>query len=118
MKLSEVKQALKAHIVVGDDKLDIQVTAGVASDLMSDLLRVPRTNDLVILSGLYNIQVIRTSVITGASAMVFVRGKLPDRDMISYAREHELPLLSTPFTMYTACGRLFGLGLRGVEQKI
>ena len=93
------------------------MTAGVASDLMSDLLRVPRTNDLVILSGLCNIQVIRTSVITGATAVVFIRGKLPDRCMISHAREHELLLLSALFTMYTACGRLFSLGLRGVEQE-
>jgi len=38
--------------------------------------------------------------------------------MISQARDHDLPILSTPFTMYTACGRLFREGLRGVERKL
>jgi predicted transcriptional regulator len=117
LKLSEIKDILKAKVVFGEDQLRTEVMAGAASDLMSDLLRGPTKTGVVILSGLNNIQVIRTSVIAGVAAVVFVRGKEPDEDMKAHARKHELPLLSTPFTMYTACGRLFGKGLRGVEQK-
>jgi predicted transcriptional regulator len=117
LKLSEIKEILKAKVIFGEDQLDIEVMAGAASDLMSDLLRGPAKTGVVVLSGLNNIQVIRTSVIAGVAAVVFVRGKEPDEDMEAHARKHELPLISTPFTMYTACGRLFGKGLRGVEQK-
>jgi predicted transcriptional regulator len=117
MKLSDVKDALKAKVIFGDDQMDMEVTAGAASDLMSDLLRGPPKTGVVILSGLNNIQVIRTSVIAGVSAIVFVRDKEPSQDMIAHAQEHDLPLLSTPFTMFTACGRLFRKGLRGVEKK-
>ena len=118
MKLSDIREALKAKIIVGDDKLDNHVGAGAASDLMSDLLRGPGKSGVVVLSGLNNIQVIRTSVIAGASAVVLVRGKHPSDDMIAHARKHELPLLSSPFTMFTACGRLHMRGLRGVDQKL
>ena len=83
---------------------------------MSDLLTGP-TEGVVLLSGLNNLQVIRTSVIAGVTALVIVRGKVPDQEMIAQAREHALPLMSTPFTMFTACGRLFRQGLRGVERK-
>ena len=71
LKLADVKEALRAEILVGNDKLDMPVTNGASSDLMSDLLTGP-TNGAVLLTGLNNIQVIRTSVIAGVAAVVFV----------------------------------------------
>jgi len=117
MKLSDIKDLLHAEVVVGQDKLDMPVKAGAASDLMSDML-TGQNNNVVLLTGLCNVQVIRTSVIAGVAAVVLVRGKQPTPEMITQAREHGLPLLSTPFTMFTSCGRLFSKGLRGVEEKI
>lgn len=114
MKLSEVKETLDALVVVGHDKLDIQVTGGAAADLMSDLLKNPKEGSLL-LSGLNNIQVIRTSVIAGIAAVVLVRGKTPDPAMIEHAREHGLPLLSSHFNMYSACGRLYSKGLKSIR---
>ena len=118
MTLSDIQRSLRAKIIVGDDKLDMQVTAGAASDLMSDLLMGPAKTGVVVLSGLCNIQVIRTAVLSGVAALVLVRGKEPDQDMVSHARKHGLPLMSTPFTMFTACGRIFKEGLQGVDHKV
>ena len=117
MKLSDIKDLLHAEVVVGQDKLDMSVKAGAASDLMSDLL-TGQNNNAVLLTGLCNVQVIRTSVIAGIAAVVLVRGKQPTQEIITQAREHGLPLLSTPFTMFTSCGRLFSKKLRGVDEKI
>ncbi len=114
--LTDVKNILMAEVFVGEDKLATTVTAGTGSDLMSDMLRVPKTG-VVLLSGLNTVQVVRTSVIAAVAAVVLVRGKRPTQDMIDQAAEHGLPLMSTPFTMFTACGRLFSRGLRGVEGK-
>jgi len=116
MKLYEAKEILKAKVATGEEKLEMVLNAGAGSDLMSDLLRGSKEGVLV-LSGLNNIQVIRTAVIAGVSALVLVRGKEPDEEMKAQAKEHGLPVLSTPFTMFTACGRLFGAGLRGVDPK-
>ena len=117
MKLSEIRNILKATLIVGEEKLDLHITAGAGTDLMSDLLRRP-THGVVLLSGLNNMQAIRTSIIAGVSALVLVRGKKPDQKMIEKARRHDLPLLSTPFTMFAACGRLFGKGLRGIDERL
>lgn len=117
MKLVDIKETLRAEVIVGHESLDEYVTAGTGSDLMSDILRGP-TNGAVLLTGLNNIQVIRTAVIAGVKAVVLVRGKRPSSDMINHAHDHKLPLFSTPFTMYSSCGRLFSKGLRGVEQKV
>lgn len=116
VKLSEVRDILRATVLAGEDKLDMTFHAGAATDLMSDLLRAP-THGVLLLSGLNNLHVIHTSVISGVAALVLVRNKKPDQEMIEKARRHGLPLLSSPFTMFTACGRLFGKGLRGVDEK-
>ena len=114
MKLTEVKEILEAEVITGDDKLDIEVSGGAASDLMSDLLRNPKEGALL-LTGLTSVQVIRTSVIAGMAAIVFVRGKKPDSDIISHAAEHDIPVLSTPCNMYTSCGRLYDKGLKSIR---
>ena len=117
MKLADIKEILRAEVIVGHEDLDEYVTAGTGSDLMSDILRGP-TNGAVLLTGLNNIQVIRTAVIAGLKAVVLVRGKQPSSIMIDHALENKLPLLSTPLTMYSSCGRLFSKGLPGIEQKV
>ena len=71
----------------------------------------------VLLTGLNTIQVIRSAVISGMAAVVLIRDKRPSPEMVDQAREHGLPLLSSPFTMFSSCGRLFAKGLRGVEGK-
>jgi hypothetical protein len=116
LSLANVKDALRAEVIVGDDKLDATVKTGTASDLMSDILRGP-TAGSVLLTGLNNPQVIRTSAIAGLSAVVLVRDKRPAPEVVDLAKVHDLPLLTTPFTLFSACGRLFSIGLRGVEEK-
>lgn len=117
MKLSEVKEILNAEIIIGDDKMDTEIAGGAASDLMSDLLRNPREGALL-LTGLTNIQAIRTSVIAGMAAIVFVRAKKPDPEIISYAKEQEIPILSSPYSMYGSCGRLYSKGLKSIRWNI
>jgi len=116
MTLSEIQKILKATVLVGEEKLDMTIMAGAGSDLMSDLLRGAKEG-VVILSGLNNLQLIRTAIIAGAAAVVIVRAKRPDEEMIAQAKMHDLPLLMTPFTMFVSCGRLFQRGLRGVDPK-
>jgi hypothetical protein len=114
MKLSEVKEILQAEIVCGGENLDIvEVYGGAASDLMSDLLRKPKDGALL-LTGLTQIQAINTSVIAGMAAVVFVRGKRPDNEIVLHALRNEIPVLLTPFNMFSSCGRLYARGLRSI----
>ncbi|MFP4085386.1 MAG: DRTGG domain-containing protein [Desulfobacteraceae bacterium] len=117
MKLAHIKEILRAEVITGDDQLDMTLEAGTASDLMSDMLTGYNT-DTVLLTGLCNAQVIRTSVIAGVKAIVFVRRKRPSPEVVQLAVNHHLPLLSTAFTMFSSCGRLFAQGLRGVEGRV
>jgi serine kinase of HPr protein (carbohydrate metabolism regulator) len=114
MKIREIIETLGATLVVGDDKLDLEVTSGSASDLMSDLLRNPKEG-AVLLTGLNTIQTIRTAVIAGLSVVVLVRGKTPNPEMIEYSQNHGMPLLTSPLNMYNSCGKLYTKGLGSIS---
>jgi len=115
MRLSDLVEVLEAEIVVGREKTDLSFEFCTASDLMSDVLRGPTSGSLLI-TGLNNTQVIRASVIANVAAIILVRKKRPNEDLVARAQEHDIPLLRTPFTMFTVCGKLFQMGLRGVDE--
>ena len=68
-----------------------------------------------VMTGLNADHVIRTAKIAGVSAIVFVRGKKPDNSLIELAREFQLPLLLTRYSLFVSCGRLYMNGLRGLD---
>jgi predicted transcriptional regulator len=114
MTLKEIKELLEAEVITGDDRLGEEITSGGASDLMSDVLAFGQPG-ILLLTGLSNSQSVRTANIIDAKAIVYVRGKKPDTEGIKLAQEKRIPLLSTKFMMYKACGLLFGHGLKGIS---
>ena len=69
----------------------------------------------ILLTGLLNLQVVRTAEMMDMSCIVIVRGKVPDEKLVDFADSRSIVMLRTPYTMYTACGRLYNNGLVGVE---
>lgn len=117
MTLREIKELLHAEVINGNDNLDIEIEAAGASDLMSDVLAFGKPG-ILLLTGLSNAQSVRTANIIEAKAIVYVRGKKPDKEGIELAREKGIPLLSTKYMMYTSCGLLFTHGVRGVSRLL
>ena len=114
MTLKEIKELLQAEVITGEDRLDLEINFAGGSDLMSDVLAFGKPG-ILLLTGLSNAQSVRTANIIDAKAIVYVRGKKPDKMGIELAREKGIPLLSTKFMMYTTCGLLFSQGLPGVS---
>lgn len=113
MKLREIKRILEAEVVWGEDKLDAEVVGACASDLMSDVLAFGRPG-LLLITGLSNIQSVRTADIIEAKAVLYVRGKRPDKEGIELAAKKGIPLLATGQMMYKTCGLLYSRGLAGI----
>lgn len=112
MLVSEIKQILEAEFICGEDKADSNVESACGSDMMSDVLAYVKDQG-VLLTGLVNPQVIRTAEMMDMHVIVFVRGKMPDEDMIALAKSKNMALLSTKMPMYIACGKLYSAGLSG-----
>jgi len=72
MKIREVVDILNANVVSGHALLDAEVEYCFSSDLMSDVLTV-ETDNLMLLTGLANLQTIRTAEMSDISKIIFVR---------------------------------------------
>jgi predicted transcriptional regulator len=110
MRLSEVVALTQAECLLPDVDLSREVDGAFASDLMSDVLRYDLVQGLLV-TGLANPQAIRTAEMADATAVLLARGKVPTPEMIQLAEETDIPLLSTPITMFETCGRLYAAGL-------
>jgi len=67
------------------------------------------------ITGLTNIQSIRTADIAGVGAVIYCRGKLPEEKVIEFARQKHIPVLVTKMGMFDICGVLYNRGLKGVS---
>ena len=113
MILKQVKEILEAEVIIGSDKLKMEVKIGCAADSMSDILAFAKPGALL-LTGLTNPQVVYTSEISDIKAICFVRGKKPDEKAIKLAKSKNLPMLMTHLPMFESCGRLYANGLIGI----
>lgn len=113
MTIRDMVDILHARVLIGEDKLDTPVSTACCSDLMSDVLAFVNEKT-VLITGLTNPHVIRTSEMLDLKCLIFSRGKVPTADIVEQAEELGLVVLSTKETAFVTCGLLYTAGLRGV----
>jgi hypothetical protein len=113
MKLKEIAAVLNATISCGAERLEEEVEMGYSSDLMSDVLTLD-TDNLVLITGLVNVQAIRTAEMADIRAIVFVRNKKVNQPMVELARESGICILESPYSLFKSSGLLFQAGLKPV----
>ena len=112
MTVAEAVSILEGQFFTGEDKAaDLEVISAGASDLMSDVMAFVKER-VLLLTGLVNPQVIRTATLLDIHGIIFVRGKVPSRDMIEMAEESDIILAGTKLSMYLSCGKLYDSGLK------
>jgi len=117
VRLQEVREILDADVIVGKDQMDMEVTTAFGADLMSDVLAFAKPGSLL-LTGLTNPQVIRTSDVLDIAAIILVRGKRPLPETVQLAEELRIPLLTTQYILFESVGRLYSKGIVGCIEKV
>jgi len=113
MKLKDVAEMLNGKVVSGNEHLEKEVEYAFSSDLMSDVLTIQKDN-LILLTGLANVQALRTAEMSDISCIVFVRNKKVNADMLKLGKESGIVLIECPSSMFRASGVLFSNGLKPV----
>jgi hypothetical protein len=113
MKIKDLVEILDGNIVCGEHLLNREVYYGFASDLMSDVLTLDSAH-LVLITGLNNLQTIRTAEMADIECIVFVRKKKVLPPMIEVASENEMVLIECCFSMFNAVAKLHESGLKPV----
>lgn len=117
MRLREIKDILDAEVIVGEDRLDVDVTTAFVADLMSDVLAYATQGSLLI-TGLTNPQVVRTADVLDIAAIILGRGKTLPKETIQLAEELGIPVLTTKYILVEIVGRLYMKGIRGCIEKV
>jgi hypothetical protein len=105
--LADVRAAIGAEAVWCPDPA-IPVLGVVAADLMSDVL-VDARPGFVLVTGLMNVQVIRTAAIADLAAVVFARGKAVSIEVLDLARQMNVPVFASHESLFEAAGRLYAV---------
>ncbi|NLA23614.1 MAG: hypothetical protein GX879_01470 [Bacteroidales bacterium] len=90
---------------------DLKFSHGFASDLMSDVLRTNQSN-MILITGLCNLQTIRTAEMADIKCIVLGRGKIATPDMVELAEECEICLIESPYSMFRICAELSNNGIK------
>ena len=112
MTIREIVTLLEGNVVLGENRLDEEVTLGFASDLMSDVLTLQ--DSPVLITGLCNVQTIRTCDMANLDIVIFVRRKKPTPEMIELAEDNDMVLVECEYSMFKACGMLYSAGLKPI----
>jgi hypothetical protein len=118
MLLAEIVTLLDStELLALDHAGGTEIAGCFAADLMSEVLAFCGHGSLLV-TGLTNVQSVHTADVVDVRAILYVNDKRPEPQVLALALERGLPLLSTPLTMYQACGRLHAGGLpASVKQE-
>ncbi len=111
MKIEKITQLLDAKILCGHDRMSDEISNAFSSDLMSDVLTLDAEN-ILLLTGLANVQIIRTAEVAEIHYLVIVRNKKVSDNIVELATALNMVLLESPYSMFKASGILYTNGLK------
>ena len=106
MTIKEITEALNFTVYAKGDGLDGPVSGGYVSDLLSDVMGHSKEGELWITLQSH-VNVVAIASLKELSAIVLVKGIVPDADVISKAAEEGIPLLGTDGGTFDTAGNLF-----------
>lgn len=113
MKIGQIAKELSCKIVTGHHLLDTEVYQAFASDLMSDVLTIEKS-EILLVTGLSNLQTIRTAEMADISCIIIVRNKQVFPEMVELANRSNMIILEYPGSLFKACGHLYNIGIRPI----
>ncbi len=113
MTIKEIMEITGAECISGNPDSADNIKYGFACDLMSDVLIIDQ-EDVLLVTGLCNIQTIRTAEMSDLKCILFVRGKKATPEMVELAESNDIVLLETPHSMFRAVGELAKEGIEPI----
>ncbi len=114
MTLEELGRKLSLDVRTATGELGTEVTGGYAADLLSCAMAKAREGNVwVTLQSHPN--VVAVASLLNLAGVIVTEGMIPDAATLEKAEEEGIPILTTELTTFTVVGRLFELGVRGLD---
>jgi hypothetical protein len=115
MNVESIIRLLEGKVVtVRSNNAGLNFERAFTSDLMSDVLTLKKCDNVILLSGLANIQTVRTMEMAGLYLLALVRGKKASAEMIKLAEENEISIVETAFSAFRASAVLYNAGIKSL----
>ena len=108
MKITEIITARNLKVLSGQTGLSNDITGGYVSDLLSDVIGNAKEGQVWITLQTHQ-NVIAVASLKDLSAVIIVRGNIPEADTIVKSNLENIPVLSTEMDTFNIAGRLFEL---------
>jgi serine kinase of HPr protein (carbohydrate metabolism regulator) len=113
MTIKDITGLIDGRVICCEEKLMSSVEYAFASDLMSDVLTVEKEN-MILITGLANMQAIRTSEMSDINCIIFARDKKIGDEMVSLAKENNIILVESPHSVFHIAGELYKAGIKSI----
>jgi predicted transcriptional regulator len=106
MKITDIIPILDLKVISGHKGLSNEITGGYVSDLLSDVMGNAREGQIWITLQTHQ-NVIAIATLKDLSAVIIVKGSMPEEDTIEKSNIENIPVLTTGLDTFTITGRLF-----------
>jgi len=108
MKLKEIIEKLQLEVLTGQENLDVEVTGGYTSDLLSDVIANSKEGNLWITLQTHQ-NTIAVTKLKDLAGIIIVNNREPDEETLAKAKEENVPLLCSGEMAFEISGKLYGL---------
>lgn len=106
MKLKEIIKKLKLKVLTAQDNLQLEVTGGYTSDLLSDVIANSKKGNLWITLQTHQ-NIIAVAKLKDLAGIIIVNNRCPDEETLQKAREENVPLLISEEIAFIISGKLY-----------
>ena len=108
MTLKEITEKLQLKVLTGEDKLDVEVTGGYTSDLLSDVIANGQQGSLWITLQIHQ-NIIAVAKLKDLAGIIIINNREPDENTLAKAKEENVPLLCSGDIAFEISGKLYKL---------
>ena len=108
MKLNEIIEKLQLKVLTGQDKLEVEVTGGYTSDLLSDVIANSKQGNLWITLQTHQ-NIIAVAKLRDLAGIIIVNNREPDQETMEKAKGENVPLLGSKEIAFDVSGKLYEL---------
>ncbi len=110
INLKDIVQKLGLKVVTGD--IDREVSAGYASDLLSDVIANAQKDNIWITLQTH-VNIVAVANLQELAGIILVNGRQPEKATLQKAEQENIPLLLTELPTFEIVGKLYELGIHG-----
>jgi serine kinase of HPr protein (carbohydrate metabolism regulator) len=108
MKVKEIIEKLQLNTLTSQEQLDVEVTGGYTSDLLSDVIANSKEGNLWITLQIHQ-NTIAVAKLKDLAGIIIVNNREPDEDTIKKAEEENVSILGSSDLAFEVSGKLYEL---------